>query len=138
MKQIVTLIAILLFGYSASAQTIITDYTGASSATATLTTLVTPANYFSGTTGVWTAGVRATRRSGTIPTTYAILQGSVDGTNWVNYYGTSADTFTLSNTASAQTKIWPINGGRLLKARIYITAATGSDTVDYKAYFIKN
>jgi len=85
----------------------------------TLTNSNTVYMYFSNSTGevkgrVEDLGVQflATKITGTTVGGYAILQaGFKDDTgnlNWSNYYGTSADSFTIANSASLQEKHWLI------------------------------
>jgi len=49
---------------------------------------------------------------------YAILQSSNDGSNWFNHYGTSADTLTITNTASVQGKHWGVGDIDFVRYRV--------------------
>lgn len=132
----------MLFGYSASAQSLsspsIDTLTDAGSVT--LATPVT--NWLTGNDGKFTASATLTRISGTAAG-YVILQGSADGTNYVNIecpvsFGgntTTQDSAAITNTASAQPFIWTCDK-KLNKVRI-VVAGSGTQSTQVKGYFIK-
>lgn len=147
MKQVVTIIAVLLMGYAASAQSTSTPAIDTLSTSSSVDTvhMVSPANYFKGIDGIWTASITATRISGTVNAN-AILQQTVDGTNWTNLecpctYGattTTQDSVALSNVATAQPIIWNCSGVKPVKVRIRVIAPSSTQAVQVKGYYIKN
>lgn len=131
MRKIMLLIA-LCISIGANAQT--------STGTDTLTNagtlaIQTPVSYFNQSQGTWTASITATKISGTTAG-YAILQTTVDGTNYTNLYGDSRDTFTLSNVAT-QSKNWYVSGVKPNRVRINVIGS-GTQSTQIKGYYIKN
>lgn len=135
MKKLLV-IAISLFSYSAMAQST------SSPAIDTLTDAETPvlaqpnASYFKASDGTWSVGVVATKISGTTAG-YAILQASIDGTNYAPITGTSADSVALANVAGAQIKNWFMTGKKPAKVRVQFVGS-GTQSTQIKAFFIKN
>lgn len=131
MKQLI-IAALCLISISATAQTI----TGTDTLTnAGTLNLQSPANYFNTSEGVWTASITVTKISGTTAG-YAILQASVDGTNFANVYNDSRDSFALTNTAT-QIKNWFVNGVKPKYARVRVVGS-GTQSTQVKTYYIKN
>lgn len=64
--------------------------------------------------------LRPIKNTGTTIGGYAILQGSNDGTNWFNWFGTSADSQTIANTASLQNLHWNVGAILYQYARLRI------------------
>lgn len=126
-------IALLAFSINVQAQTTSTPAIDTLADAATVN-LVSPANYFPG-DGIFSVGVVATKIDGTTAG-YAILQASIDGTNYKPLTGTSADSFALANTAGAQVKNWFLNGVKPNKIRISIVGS-GTQNTQVKGYFIK-
>lgn len=108
----------------------------------TLTDAETPvlaqpnASYFKASDGTWSVGVVATKISGTTAG-YAILQGSIDGTNYSPLTGTSADSVALADVAGPQIKNWFITGTKPAKVRVQFVGS-GTQSTQIKAFFIKN
>jgi hypothetical protein len=107
--------------------------------------MVSPNGYFGGQDGAFTAAITATKISGTV-NGYAILQHTVDGTNYTNlecpctYGGTSTatqDSIALSNTAGAYPIIWNCNGVKPSKVRVRVIAPSSTQAVQVKGYYIK-
>lgn len=74
-----------------------------------------------------------TKLSGTVAGT-VLLQGTVDGTNWVNV---NTDTLTLSNTPTINTKVWLITAGTgytSYRCRFY---TSGTSTALAKAAWLR-
>lgn len=136
MKQIFTLIAVLLMGYAASAQSTSTPAIDTVADAATVVLGQPSTTYFSGTNGTFAVGFVATKIDGTTAGS-AIIQTSIDGTNWSNLYGTSADSFTVANTASAQHHVWYVSGVKAKNVRIQFVGS-GTQNTQIKGYFIKN
>lgn len=134
MKQIVTLIALVLIGFATKAQTTSTPAIDTLTNAAT-ENLLSPTNYFGQQDGTFAVGFVATKISGTTAGN-AILQTTIDGTNWTNLYGTSADTFALTNTAGAQVKHWYVTGVKPNRVRVSVVGS-GTQSTQIKAFFIK-
>ena len=134
MKKILSILVLSVACLSAKAQS--TSSPAIDTVTNAATeNLQSPSKYFAGSDGVWTAGVVATRISGTAAG-YAILQATVDGTNWAPLRGTSADSVVITNTAS-QFKNWYISGYKPKDVRIQVVGS-GTQSLQVKGYFIKN
>jgi len=130
------LLAALAFGMNASAQTAIATDTATNAET---NNYATPTNYLNGGDGIYTASIVGTKITGTTAA-IAYLQGSVDGTNFVNIaspYGNYADSFIMTNIAGAQVKNWYLKGNKMKSMRVQVVT-TGTQTTQFKAYFIKN
>ncbi|HEY8969722.1 MAG TPA: hypothetical protein VIM64_11535 [Puia sp.] len=119
---------------TAQAQTLSTPAVDTLSGTDTIS-LVTPLNYFSGTDGIFSASVAATKISGTT-SAVCVLRATVDGITYLPVTGTSSDTFTLTNVATRQVRNWYIGNTKVKAAQIYILS-TGSQSTQVKGYFIK-
>lgn len=130
--------ALMLFSVTSFAQTVSTPAIDTATNSETIY-LAAPANYFKSVDGVWTAGIVATKISGTTAAT-AYLEVSADGTNYVQLnsrYGNYADSLAIGNVAGAQTKVWLLHGSKVAKARIKIVS-TGTHTTQVKGVYIKN
>lgn len=124
------LLAISAIAFSTSnAQPSAYTYSGATQDT--LTNSNTVYAYMGSSTGRITGAVenlgvvfKATKITGTTVGGYAILQSAnlePDGTiSWTNHYGTSADTFTIANSASLQVKKWEVGDINYSNYRIMI------------------
>lgn len=125
MKNIVTLIAVLLMGYAATAQVSTTGWTRGTLDTVTnagTTNLnQSSAAYFYGNNGTFSIGFKFIKGTGT-PAGNAILQESHDGYNWQNFYGTSADTFTITNVDSAA-HVWHVSGAKVTNIRVSVVGS---------------
>jgi len=130
--------AFAMFAFVSQAQTVTTPAIDTATNSETIY-LSAPANYYKGNDGVWSAGVVATKISGTTAAT-AYLEVSADGTNYVQLnsrYGNYADSLAIGNVAGAQAKVWLLHGSKVVKARIKIVS-TGTHTTQVKGYLIKN
>jgi hypothetical protein len=130
--------ALMLFSVTSFAQTVSTPSIDTATNSETIY-LAAPANYFKSVDGVWTAGIVATKISGTTAAT-AYLEVSADGTNYVQLnsrYGNYADSLAIGNVSGAQTKVWLLHGSKVAKARIKIVS-TGTHTTQVKGVYIKN
>jgi hypothetical protein len=137
MKNLI-LPALMLFSVTSFAQTVSTPAIDTATNSETIY-LAAPANYFKSVDGVWTAGIVATKISGTTAAT-AYLEVSADGTNYVQLnsrYGNYADSLAIGNVSGAQTKVWLLHGSKVAKARIKIVS-TGTHTTQVKGVYIKN
>lgn len=135
MKQIVTMIAVLLMGYAASAQSTSSPAIDTLTDAATEYLLQPKTKYFNGKLdGCFSVGFVGTKISGTTAG-YAIIQTSIDGTNYTNLYNSSADSFALTNTSGAQAKNWYINGVKPVKVRIKVVGS-GTQSTQIKGYFV--
>lgn len=137
MKKLI-LGALMLFSISTFAQTVSTPAIDTATNAETIY-LAAPTSYFKSIDGVWTAGIVATKISGTTAAT-AYLEVSADGTNYVQLnsrYGNYADSLLIGNVAGAQAKVWLLHGSKVAKARIKIVS-TGTHTTQVKGYYIKN
>lgn len=130
--------ALMLMSISTFAQSVSTPATDTATNAETIY-LTAPTNYYKGSDGVWTAGIVATKLTGTTAAT-AYLEVSADGTNYVQLnsrYGNYADSLAIGNVAGAQSKVWLLSGSKVSKARIKIVS-TGTHTTQVKGYYIKN
>jgi len=155
MKKFLLLFSmVVLTMLSTQAQTLtVTNATGSVDSSATEYITVTAPG-----TGWLTFGCVITKVANTGSTVagYCLLQGSADGTNFVNVptwktvaYGSvpqaavyANDTFTLTNVTTAQTKIWSPNGNggechQYLYYRIAVVMATTKVTATGTAYLRK-
>lgn len=100
-------------------------------------TLAQPnASYFKASDGVFSVGVVITKISGTTAGS-AVIEASIDGTNYKGLYGTAADTFTVANTAGAQVHNWFVSGVKPSKIRVRFIGS-GTQSTQIKGYLIKN
>jgi hypothetical protein len=144
MKKIIVFAAMLFIAGSASAQTQTTTDTLTTSSSADTVHATSPDKYFVAVDGTFAAAITATRISGTVNAN-AILQHTVDGTNWTNLecpctYGattTTQDTVALSNVATAQHVIWNCSGVKTNKVRVRVIAPSSTQAVQVKGYYIK-
>lgn len=80
-----------------------------------------------GVNSVLTFQANYTKISGT-PASSIILQASLDGVNYYTVPG--ADTLTVTNVATVQTKLWPLSGSAYLWYRLYgVTSGTQSGQI---------
>lgn len=129
MKQILTLIAFLLVGCAAQAQSTSTPAIDSTSGSETIY-LYTPDGYLGKNDVLQAAQYVGTEISGTTGGTIS-FQVTLDGTN---YYQVG-DTLALADVTTAQTIVWQFPSYGVLKGRIKI-AATGTSS-QHKGYFIK-
>lgn len=127
MKNFLVLILLSLCFYATKAQSTMTPASGSVDSSATEYITATISGSPSGTAGYVTIQPVITKVANTGSTVagYCLLQGSIDGTNFVNIptikripvngYGSAVpfniyenDTFTLANVTTAQTKVWEI------------------------------
>lgn len=94
------------------------------------------AAYFKASDGTFSVAIVVTKIGGTTAGS-AVIEASIDGTNFKPLYGTSADTFTVANTSGAQVKNWFVTGVKPAKVRVRFIGA-GTQSTQLKAYFIKN
>lgn len=116
MKQLF-IIGAMLIGLTASAQNRFNISTSPSSMVSTVDTLINDTTkylYFGANNGkvngrVEDLGITFSplKVSGTVGA-YGILQVSNDGTNWQNYFKTSADTVTVANVSGRQNFKWTV------------------------------
>lgn len=131
MKQLIMLLFACVVSCGLHAQTTAKD-TVTNAGTVNIST---PANYFNVSEGTWSAGIVVTKLTGTTAGT-AILQASIDGTNFTNLYGDSRDSFTLANTAT-QVKHWFVAGVKPKTVRVRVVG-TGTQSTAVQVFYIKN
>lgn len=150
MKQLFAIVAIFA-AFTCKAQSNSTTLAGAAHTLDTISTssstdtvdLYSPLTdnagkkYFSGTNGVWSTQFTATKISGTA-TANALLQATVNGTDWVNLTSTSADTMAVANSAGAQTKMINASGKKIIRARWRVLAPSSTQAVQTKASWLKD
>ena len=125
MKKFLSILIMTLCFLSVKAQTAMTPASGSVDSSAT--------EYITATIGggfgqlMIQPVITKVANTGSTVAGYCLLQGSLDGTNWVNVptwkripvngYGSAtpfniyeADTFTLTNVTTAQTKVWQVGG----------------------------
>lgn len=134
MKQIVFILAVMLMGYAATAQTAsVPAFDTAVDATADV--LAPPANYFRGTSGTYAVGFTFKKGTGT-PAGYAILQTKVGGNIWVPMTKSAADSFQITNVDSNH-HVWFVDGKKSADVRIRVVPS-GTQRTRTEGYFIKN
>lgn len=131
MKQLI-IAALLLIGISAKAQSVSGIDTLTNAGTKNMQT---SSNYFNTSEGTWTASLTATKISGTTAG-WAVLQASVDGTNFTPLRGNSTDSFALTNVA-VQSKNWFISGVKPKLVRVNVIGS-GTQSTQLIVYYIKN
>lgn len=125
MKKFILSIIMLAFAFLAQAQVSATSAMTAATGTvdSSATEYVTARITSPGCLSIQTV-ITKTANTGSTVAGYCLLQGSLDGTNFVNVptwktvaYGSvpqtavfNTDTFTLANTTAAQTKVWVLHG----------------------------
>lgn len=136
MKKILSFIAIVCMGYAASAQSSGSPALDTLDNAATVNILQPNATYYNDNgSGIWSVSAQATKISGTTAG-YAILQGSIDGTNFAPLTGTSADSVALTNTSGLQFKNWYISNKRVAKVRVQFVGS-GTQSTQVAAKFVK-
>jgi len=130
MKKLILLFLLVAVSMlTANSQTAMTPASGSVDSSATEYITATISGVPAGTAGYLVIQPIITKVANTGSTVagYCLLQGSIDGTNWVNVptwkripvngYGSAvpfsiyeADTFTLTNVTTAQTKAWQVTG----------------------------
>lgn len=151
MKQVLTLIAVLLMGYAATAQSkgSTTAGTAATSASYTLDTntnsdttyFYSPDKYGA---MAFTVQLVSTKVSGTVSGN-GILQSTVDGVSWNNVdcpcsYGgntVTQDSVTIANSAGAQSFQWHCNGVKAKQFRVFVPSS-GTMVFGNKVLWIKD
>lgn len=120
MKGLITILAVLLMGYAASAQVSTDGWSRGTLDTledaGTTYLYQARANYFAGNEGTFSIGFKFLKGTGT-PAGYAILEESHDGYNWQQFYGTSADSFEITNVDSAA-HVWHVSGAKVTNVRL--------------------
>lgn len=133
MKQLLTFIAFICMGYAANAQSNGSPALDTLDNAGTVNILQPNTTYFNNNmSGTWAVVVKATKISGTTAG-YAILQTSVDGTN---YFAAVGDSLALSNTSGLQGKQFYKQGVRCAKARVQFVGS-GSQSTQVSASFTK-
>lgn len=135
MKQIVTLIAVLLMGYAASAQSTSTPSFDSVTNAGTVTLALPSTSYFGGTDGTFTIGVVFKKGTGT-PAGNIIIQGKVGGNVWIPLTKSSADSFAITNVDSNH-HIFFYTGKKVKDVRVQVVGS-GTQKTRVEAYFIKN
>lgn len=136
MKQIIILLAIIATSFAAQAQSAGSPALDTLTDAGTVTISQPNATYYNtNNSGTWSVTAQATKISGTTAG-YAILQGSVDGTNFAPLTGTSADSVALTNTAGLQYKNWYISNKRVAKVQV-VFVGSGTQSTQVLAKFVK-
>ncbi len=151
MKKITMILAVLLMGYAASAQTKPTETAGAAFTPLIDTNTNTQTNYYyspdkytAGTNGNFTYQITATKVSGTVVDT-VWLESTVDGTNWntldcpCSFNGTTSTTsrVVFADVATAQSAQYHCTGIKAKQVRLKSKTA-GTMVVQNKTGIIKD
>lgn len=139
MKKMILLAAFAFSAFVSLAQTTSVRPIDTLGASAT-DSMVSPANYFKATEGVYTVSLVATKISGT-PSATAKLMQSTDGVNYtyvLSPYGNYVDSFNIGNVAGAQVKNWNLKGLRTKSILVQTTSAAGTQSTQLKTLFLKN
>lgn len=135
MKKLI-LGAFMLFSISTYAQSTSVPAIDTITDAETVTIAQPNASYFKASDGIFSVGVVITKISGTTAGS-AVIEASIDGTNYKGLYGTAADTFAVANTSGAQVKNWFISGVKPAKIRVRFIGS-GTQSTQIKGFFIKN
>lgn len=128
--------AFMLFSISTYAQSTSVPAIDTITDAETVTIAQPNASYFKASDGIFSVGVVITKISGTTAGR-AVIEASIDNTNYKGLYGTAADTFTVANTSGAQVKNWFISGVKPAKIRVRFIGS-GTQSTQIKGFFIKN
>lgn len=134
MKQIFSLIAVLLMGYAATAQSSSSPALDTVADAGTVVLSQPSTSYFSGTDGTFTVGFSFKKITGT-PAGYAVIQTKVSGNVWVPLTKSSADSFLITNVDSNQ-HVWFVTGKKTNSIRVNVVGS-GTQSTSVKADFIK-
>lgn len=134
MKQIVAILAVMLMGYAATAQSAsVPSFDSAENTTVEV--LASPSDYFRGTDGTFAVGFTFKKGTGT-PAGYAILQTKVGGNIWIPATKSAADSFLITNVDS-NSHVWFVDGKKSADWRIRVVPS-GTQKTRIEGYFIKN
>lgn len=101
---------------------------------ATVTVYQPYATYFGGMNGTFSVAIKTSKISGNTAGN-AVIYTSPDGYNWSPLYGTSADTFALSDVDS-QVHSWFVDGVRATNVKVDVIGS-GTQETEIRGYFKK-